>query len=74
MATALPLTGISGSDVLVGGNDATAIISSTTTGSVIEAAGATPGTPIATGTLTDTNVDNPPNTFTAVSSPTKSDR
>jgi hypothetical protein len=74
VATALPLTGISGSDVLVGGSDATAIISSTTTGSVIEAAGATPGTPIATGTLTDTNVDNPPNTFTAVSSPTKSDR
>ena len=57
-----------------GANDA-AIISGTTTGSVIEAGGvanATPGTPTATGTLTDTDVDNPPNTFTAVSSPTPS--
>ena len=33
---------------------------------------ATPGTQTATGTLIDTDVDNPPNTFTAVSSPTKS--
>ena len=33
---------------------------------------ATPGTPTATGTLTDTDVDNPPNTFMAVSSPTAS--
>ena len=29
-------------------------------------------TPTATGTLTDTDVDNPPNSFTAVSSPTAS--
>src|SRR6266446_5758824 len=57
-----------------GANDA-AIISGTTTGSVIEVRGvvnATPGTQTATGTLIDTDVDNPPNTFTAVSSPTKS--
>ena len=57
-----------------GVNDA-AIISGTTIGSTIEAGGianGTPGTPIATGTLTDTDVDDPPNTFTAVSSPTAS--
>ncbi|MFZ2160249.1 MAG: VCBS domain-containing protein, partial [Bradyrhizobium sp.] len=51
-----------------GSNDA-AIIAGTTTGSVIEAGGATLGTPIATGTLTDTDVDNAPNAFTAVTSP-----
>ncbi|UPK30674.1 VCBS domain-containing protein [Bradyrhizobium sp. 195] len=57
-----------------GVNDA-AIISGTTVGSTIEAGGianGTPGTPIATGTLTDTDVDDPPNTFTAVNSPTAS--
>ena len=57
-----------------GGNDA-AIISGTTTGSVVEIRGvvnATPGTQTATGTLTDTDLDNPPNTFTAVSAPTAS--
>ena len=57
--------------VIHGTNDA-AIISGTTTGSVIEASCDTPGTPTATGTLTDTDVDNPPNTFTAVTSPTAS--
>jgi VCBS repeat-containing protein len=58
-----------------GSNDA-AVISGTTTGSVIEAGGvanATPGTPTATGTLADTDVDNTLNTFAAVSSPTASD-
>jgi VCBS repeat-containing protein len=55
-----------------GANDA-AIISGTTTGSVIEAGCDRHGTPTATGTLTDTDVDNTPNTFTAVSSPTASD-
>ena len=55
-----------------GTNDA-AIISGTTTGSVIEAGCDTPGTPTATGTLTDTDVDNTPNTFTAVCAPTASD-
>ncbi|WP_247552376.1 VCBS domain-containing protein [Bradyrhizobium sp. 138] len=57
-----------------GVNDA-AIISGTTSGSTFEAGGianGTPGTPIATGTLTDTDVDDPPNTFTTVSSPTAS--
>ena len=56
-----------------GTNDA-AIISGTTIGSSIEAGGvanAAHGT-TATGTLTDTDVDNTPNTFTAVSSPTAS--
>ncbi len=54
-----------------GANDA-AIISGTTTGSVTEIRGvvnATPGTQTATGTLADTDLDNPPNTFTAVSLP-----
>ena len=50
---------------ITGSNDA-AIIAGTTTGSVIEAGTATPGAPTATGTLTDTDLDNPPNTFTAV--------
>src|SRR5258707_770492 len=54
-----------------GTNDA-AVISGTTTGSVIEA-GCGPGTPTATGALTDTDVDNAPNTFTAVCPPTASD-
>ncbi|MBR0972889.1 VCBS domain-containing protein [Bradyrhizobium japonicum] len=55
-----------------GANDA-AIISGMTTGSVLEAGGVTPGTPVTTGTLTDTDVDNSANTFTAVTSPTASD-
>lgn len=55
-----------------GSNDA-ALISGTTTGSVTEAGTFSPGVPVATGTLTDTDVDNAPNTFTAVSSPTASD-
>jgi VCBS repeat-containing protein len=54
-----------------GSNDA-AIISGTTTGSVIEA-GCGPGTPTACGTLTDTDVDNAHNSFTAVCPPTTSD-
>jgi VCBS repeat-containing protein len=55
-----------------GTNDA-AIISGTTTGSVIEAGGAAHGVAKATGTLTDADVDNTPNTFTALSRPTESD-
>ncbi|TWA98454.1 VCBS domain-containing protein [Bradyrhizobium stylosanthis] len=55
-----------------GSNDA-AIISGTTTGSVLEAGGIDPGTPVASGTLTDTDVDNLANTFTPVTSPTASD-
>jgi VCBS repeat-containing protein len=55
-----------------GANDA-AIICGTTTGSVTEAGACTYGTPIATGTLTDTDVDNTPNTFTAVCAPKASE-
>src|SRR5439155_1633070 len=54
-----------------GSNDA-AVIYGTATGAVIEAGGvanATPGTPTATGTLTDADVDNAPNSFAAVTSP-----
>ena len=55
-----------------GANDA-AIICGHATGSVTEAGACTYGTPIATGTLTDTDVDNTPNTFTAVCAPKASD-
>ena len=55
-----------------GANDA-AVICGTATGSVTEAGACTYGTPIATGTLTDTDVDNTPNTFTAVCAPKASD-
>ncbi|MBR1131646.1 VCBS domain-containing protein [Bradyrhizobium iriomotense] len=55
-----------------GSNDA-AFISGTTAGSVLEAGGIASGTPVATGTLTDTDLDNPANTFTAVTSPRVSD-
>ena len=57
---------------ITGSNDA-AIISGTATGSVIEAdTGLSPGTPTASGTLTDTDVDNAANAFAAVTSPTAS--
>jgi VCBS repeat-containing protein len=52
-----------------------AVISGTTSGSVIEAGGVAnsiPGAPTATGTLTDTDVDDPPNTFQAVGAGTSS--
>ncbi|WP_334356711.1 MULTISPECIES: VCBS domain-containing protein [unclassified Bradyrhizobium] len=55
-----------------GANDA-AVISGATTGSVTEDSGANCDKPTATGTLTDTDVDNTPNRFTAVSCPTASD-
>jgi VCBS repeat-containing protein len=55
-----------------GANDA-AVICGATTGSVTEAGACTYGTPIATGALTDTDVDNTPNTFTAVCAPKASD-
>jgi VCBS repeat-containing protein len=55
-----------------GANDA-AVICGATTGSVTEAGACTYGTPIAKGTLTDTDVDNTPNTFTAVCSPKASE-
>jgi VCBS repeat-containing protein len=55
-----------------GTNDA-AVISGTKTGAVIEDGGGTYGTPTATGTLTDTDVDNPSNSFIAVNWPRESD-
>ncbi|MDP1690482.1 MAG: VCBS domain-containing protein, partial [Burkholderiaceae bacterium] len=51
-----------------GANDA-AVIAGTSTGAVVEASGVangTPGTPTASGTLTDSDVDNPANTFQVV--------
>ncbi|WFU38082.1 VCBS domain-containing protein [Bradyrhizobium sp. CB82] len=60
---------------ITGTNDA-AIISGTTTGAVVEAGGVnngTAGTPTATGTLTDTDVDNAANSFQAVAAPTAGD-
>jgi VCBS repeat-containing protein len=54
-----------------GTNDA-AVISGKTIGCVIEPGCHTHGKPTATGTLTDTDVDNPANTFEAVISPTAS--
>src|SRR2546427_193922 len=55
--------------ITVNGTNAAAIISGTTIGSVTEAGGVangTPGTPTASGTLTDTDVDNAANTFQTV--------
>jgi VCBS repeat-containing protein len=49
-----------------------AVISGQTSGSVVEAGGNTLGTPTTTGTLTDTDVDNPSNTFTPVAAGTLS--
>jgi VCBS repeat-containing protein len=57
---------------IAGTNDA-AIISGATTGSVVESDDHRCGTPTVTGTLTATDVDNPPDSFTAVDSPTASD-
>ncbi len=57
-----------------GANDA-AVITGKATGSVIEAGGVangTPGTPITTGDLNSTDVDNPNDAWTAASSPTTS--
>lgn len=54
-----------------GANDA-AIISGDTTGTVIEDGGSKYGAPTAAGKLTDTDVDNPSNSFAAVDSPTAS--
>src|SRR5690348_3857273 len=62
--------------ITINGTNDAAIISGTTTGSVTEAGGvnnAITGTPTASGILTDTDVDNTPNIFTAVTSATASD-
>ena len=61
--------------ITINGTNDAAVISGTTAGGVIEAGGvanAAPDTPTVIGTLTDTDVDNTPNTFTAVSSATTS--
>ena len=58
---------------ITGTNDA-AVISGTTTGSVIEAGSTASGTPVATGTLTASDVDNEDNSFLAVTSPTVSNK
>ncbi|MBR0756698.1 VCBS domain-containing protein [Bradyrhizobium jicamae] len=55
-----------------GSNDA-AIISGVATGSVTEAGGISRGIPVATGTLTDTDLDNTANSFAAVGTATRSD-
>lgn len=60
--------------ITISGTNDAAIISGTTTGSVTEAGTGTAGTPVASGTLTDTDVDNEQNRFTAVSSPTASNK
>jgi VCBS repeat-containing protein len=62
--------------VTIQGSNDPAVVSGDTHGCVVEAGGvhnATPGVPTATGLLTDTDVDNPPNTFLAVTSPQTSD-
>ena len=59
--------------ITINGANDDAVIHGATTGSVTEAGACTYGTPIATGTLTDTDVDNTPNTFTAVCAPKASD-
>ena len=59
--------------ITINGANDDAVICGSTTGSVTEAGACTYGTPIATGALTDTDVDNTPNTFTAVCSPKASD-
>ena len=55
--------------VTINGRNDAAVIAGNSAGAVVEAGGvanATVGTPTATGTLTNTDVDNPPNTFQAV--------
>ena len=59
--------------VTINGSNDAAIISGATTGSATEDGGTMYGTPTATGTLTNADVDNPANTFTAVDSPTPSE-
>src|SRR5437773_148935 len=58
--------------ITINGRNDSAIISGTATGSVIEAGGVTPSTPATRGAHADTDVDNAPNAFTTVSSPTVS--
>ena len=57
----------------INGVDDASIISGMTAGSVVEATACSYGVPTASGILTDTDVDDPANTFTAVGSPHLSD-
>ncbi|UGA43946.1 DUF5801 domain-containing protein [Bradyrhizobium quebecense] len=62
-------------NITIIGVDDASIISGVTSGSVVGVAGVSgtsPGLFIATGMLTDTDVDDPANTFTAVATPTAS--
>ncbi|WP_245328928.1 VCBS domain-containing protein [Bradyrhizobium centrolobii] len=59
--------------ITIHGTNDPAIISGCTTGSVTEPDCEHHGKPTASGRLTDTDVDNPPNTFTPVISPRVSD-
>ena len=62
--------------VTLNGADDAAVLAGTASGAVTEAGGVnngTPGTPTFSGTLTDTDVDNPANTFQAVAAGTASD-
>ena len=52
--------------IVIGGWNDAAVISGDTTGCVVEAACKDPGVPIACGTLTSTDVDNPSDLFTPV--------
>ncbi|WP_234679436.1 VCBS domain-containing protein [Bradyrhizobium monzae] len=58
--------------ITIHGTNDPAIIRGCTTGSVTEPDCEHNGRPAASGRLTDTDVDNPPNTFTAVACPTRS--
>ena len=61
--------------ITINGTNDAAVISGVTSGAVVEAGGVangTPGTPTATGDLNSTDVDNPNDAWTAVSSPTAS--
>ena len=55
--------------VEINGTDDAAVVSGVAAGSVVEAAAGVHAVPSASGTLTDTDVDDPANMFTAVSSP-----
>jgi len=57
----------------IDGTDDASVISGLVTGSVVEGAAGAHGVPSVSGMLTDTDVDDPPDTFTAVSSPHASD-
>jgi len=57
----------------INGTDDAAVVSGVAVGSVVEVAAGAHGVPSASGTLTDTDVDDPANTFRAVSSSHVSD-